>query len=419
MWIDDSLQQEFLMDYINLPVQKVPVKYRTQVLVLGGGPAGVSAAISAAKSNADVMLVERYGFLGGQATGGLVIILCGLNDNNGRIIKGFCQETIEYLECYNATKPWDNFIIFEPEVLKRCFDQFIVKNDIKLLLNSYAVDIIKEENEISHVIIENKGGRMAIQADVIVDCTGDADALFWSNEDFEQANREKARAVTACFRVGGVNIEEFKLFSAGKKDEYIKIVKESGLNVNPFHLAETCSNFMWFDMSHVDNINIVDPDDLTKGELETRQYSWKIFEFYKQNVPGFEKSFIVDIAPLLGVRDSRRLKGQYFITSDDYEKSFNDCISFAPYYFSGNGIGKLEIPYRALLPNKVKNLIVAGRSIGIEHKLIDCIREIPCCMATGQAAGVAASIASGNSNNFSHVNIDDLRKNLIKQGAYI
>lgn len=408
------------MDFVNLPISKIPVKHKTQVLVLGGGPAGVSAATSASKHNADVMLIERYGFLGGQSTGGLVIILCGLNDCNERIIKGFCQKTIDYLDHYKATKPWNNFIIFQPEVLKRCFDDFIVENNIKLLLNTYAVNVIKSDNEISHVIVENKGGRSAIQAEVIIDCTGDADALSWANEDFEQATREKARPVTACFRVGGVDTSKFKAFSSDKKDEYTKIIKQSGLSINPYHLADICEDgFMWFDMSHINNIDIVNPEDLTAAELKTRQYSWKIFEFYKEHIPGFEKSFMIDIAPLLGVRDSRRIKGQYFITSDDYEKSFNDCISYAPYYFSTNGIGKLQIPYRALLPVKTKNLIVAGRSIGIEHKLIDCIREIPCCMATGQAAGIAASIAVNNSKDFKQVSIEELKKGLIAQGAYI
>lgn len=408
------------MNFIDLPSSKVPVKYKTQLTVMGGGPAGISAAISAARNGTEVLLIERNGFLGGQATGGLVIILCGLNDSKERIIRGFCQEIINYLELFNASKLWHNYIIFEPEVLKRCFDEYIIKNKVNLLLNSLIVDAIVEHDYIKYIIIETKSGRLAIETDFIIDCTGDADSLKWTNETFDQQPKDKARSVTACFRVGGVDVPVASDYVKMHKEEYEKIFQDNELNINPWHWASTVNdNFVWFDMSHINNIDITDVDDLTQAELKTRELSWKIFETYKKYVKGFENSYMVDIAPLLGVRDSRRLQGEYFITESDYGKHFEDCISFAPYYYDKQGVGKLQIPYRSLLPRRIKNLLVAGRAIGIEHKLIDCIREIPCCMATGQASGVAVSIAINKSVDLKFVDYSMLQNALRSQGAYI
>lgn len=400
--------------------QKIPVKYKTQVLVLGGGPSGMSAAISASKNNTEVMLLERYGFLGGQSTGGLVIVLCGLKDSKEQIIKGYCQDVIDYLQTFKATTYWNNYIVFEPEALKKCFDEQIKTNKIKLLLHSFVVNAIKDNNNIKYIIVETKSGTFAIESNIIIDCTGDADTLKWLNEDFEMSSKEKLRHVTACFRVGGVNVPEFKNYTQNNKDKYAEIIKNNNPDINPWHWISTLNdNFIWFDTSHIRNIDITDVEDLTKAELLTRELSWKIFDTYKNHIPGFENSYIVDIAPLLGVRDSRRLIGQYFITENDYKKSFEDRICFAPYYYAPEGLDRLEIPYRALLPQNVQNLIVAGRSISIEHKLIDCIREIPCCFATGQAAGIAASIAANNSTKPDSINIENLRALLINQGAFI
>jgi hypothetical protein len=409
------------MNYITLPVEKIPVRYETQLVVLGGGPSGMAAAVNAARCGIDVMMVERCGFMGGQATGGLVIVLCGLNDSNERIIKGFCQETIDYLEHFNATKPWHNFIIFEPEILKKMFDHCIKENNIKLILNSFATGLEKEHQHINYLLAETKSGKIAIKTDFVIDCTGDADTLKWTGEKYEQAPKDQLRPVTACFRVGGVDMPSLNEFITNNKNDFLNLFANSKLDINPMHWAPCVDNhFIWFDTGHITNIDITDVDDLTKGELEARKRGWEIFEFYKDNVKGFENAYIVDIAPLLGVRDSRRLKGKHFITSGDYKHSFDDKICYAPYYFAGKGkIGRLEIPYRALIPQSIKNLLVAGRAISIEHKLIDCIREIPCCYATGQAAGIAASIAIKDGVDAKDISIKKLQDELKRQGAYV
>lgn len=408
------------MDFIHESSKKTPIKHHADVAILGGGPAGMSAAVSASKTGASVILIERYGFLGGQATGGLVIVLCGLNDRKERIIKGFCQDIIDYLEIHNMSKPWHNFIIFDPETLKRCLDEHIDCYGIKLLLHSIIADTIVEDDIIKAVIIESKSGRSAITARTFIDCTGDADTLKWCDEDFEQVNKNSLKHVTACFRVGNVNKEAFTDYINNNKTEFFELFKDFPPPVNPMHWAPTIvDDIIWFDMSHIKDIDITNVEDLTKAELITRKLSWEIFNVFKNKVPGVKNAYIIDIAPQLGIRDSRRLKGEYFITKEDYGKSFEDKVCYFPYYYDSEGIGRLEVPYRALVPKKIKNLLIAGRSASIEHSLIDCMREIPQCFATGQAAGVAASLAAKNNISVSSVNYDDLKGILLKQSVFL
>lgn len=408
------------MIHITIPEQKVPVIHKTQVLVLGAGPAGMAAAVSAAKEGADVTLLERYGFPGGQATGGLVVVLCGLNDKHERIIKGYCQDITDYLETFQASKPWLGFHVFDPETLKRCFDEQIINHNIKLFLHTLVVDMIVEHKNIKYVIIETKSGRQAIEASVVIDCTGDGDALKWSGESFEMAEKNKLRHVTACFRLGGVNIEKAKDYIKHNRQEFTETFNFYGPLINPNHWVDLIQpEQVWFDMSHIDNIDITDVEDLTKAELQTRKLSWDLFETFKTKVSGFDQSYIIDIAPLLGVRDSRRLKGQHYITEADYGKSFEDAVCFIPYYYAKEGTDKLQVPYRALLPENINNLICAGRCISIEHKLIDCMREIAQCFATGQAAGVAASIAVKSKVSPSEIDISKLKIALLRQGVYL
>lgn len=405
---------------ITIPKQKVPVIHKTEVLVLGGGPAGMAAAVSATKNGSDVTLLERYGFLGGQSTGGLVIILCGLNDKNKRIIKGYCQEVIDYLETFQAAKPWLGFYVFDPETLKRCFDEHIINNNIKLYLHTLVVDTIVEDKNINYVIIETKNGRQAIEASVIIDCTGDGDTLKWTGEHFEMAKKEDLRQVTACFRLGGVNVEKARDYIKLNREEFTDIFNIYGPLINPNHWVDLLqTGQVWFDMSHINNIDITDVEDLTKAEIQTRKLSWDLYETFKTKVSGFDQSYIIDIAPLLGIRDSRRLKGKHFITEADYGKTFDDNICYIPYYYAKEGTDKLQVPYRSLLPKTTKNLITAGRCISIEHKLIDCMREIAQCFATGQAAGLAASIATQDKVRPGKIDITKLQTLLRKQGAYL
>lgn len=406
------------MEFITEPSRQINVKEKTDILVLGGGPSGLAAAVSAAKEGVTVTVVERNGYFGGQATGGYVLVLCGLNDKSERIVKGFCEELIQHLESLNATKPWHNFIVFDQELLKLYFDHCIRAHGIRPILNTVAVQAVMEEDKITHVLIESKSGRQAIEAKIVIDCTGDADTLKFCNEKFIMAEKDHLRAVTSTFLVGGVNVDKASSFI--KTKEYIELLNESGLNIHPWHWTFTVKDrFAWFDMSHVFAIDITDVDSLTTGEMQARELASKHYEYFKKHIPGFEESYIASFAPLLGIRDSRRLLAKHFITEKDYGKDFEDTICFAPYYFAKGGIDKLKIPYRSLIPQTVKNLLVAGRAIGIEHKLIDCIRELPCCFATGQAAGIASKLALDVGYDVNNIDIKSLQDTIKAQGGYL
>lgn len=405
------------MEYITEAERKFPLIGDYDVVVLGGGPAGISAAVSAAKANAKTAIVERYGYLGGQATGGLVILIVGLTDGKQRIIKGFCEDTINKLEELHATKKVGNHVLFDPESMKYIFDCFIEENKITPYYHSFVSEVIKENNRISGVIIESKSGRRVLKAKTFVDATGDADLAKYCNISFEQLPKEKALPVTLGFRVGGIDTEQVSKFVRENYSFYQNLLEGLGISTNIGGWIHTVhKNEAWFNISNIENIDITDSDELTRAEIITRKQIQKIIKTFQQSIPGFEEGYLIDTASQLGVRDSRRIKGLYHFTSEDVYKTFSDSIALAPDY-TGFGKGYVQIPYGCLISNEAENIIFAGRCISVEHKLLDMFREIPCCMATGQAAGIAAALAAQKSFNIHSVDIKEIQEILLVQNA--
>lgn len=405
------------MDYITEAEHKLPLVGDYDVVVLGGGPAGVSAAVSSAKSNAKTAIVERYGYLGGQATGGLVILIVGLTDGREKIVKGFCEDTINKLEELGATEKVGNHVLFDPESMKYIFDSFIEENKIVPYYHSFVSGVVKEGDKISGVIIEGKSGRRVLKAKTFVDATGDADLAKYCNIAFEQQVKEKILPVTLGFRVGGIDTEQVAKFIRENYSFYQNLLKELGISTKIGGWIHTIhKNEAWFNISNIENIDITDSDELTKAEIITRNQIYKIIKAFKQSIPGFEEGYLIDTASQIGGRDSRRIKGMYQFTSEDVNKTFFDSIALAPDY-TGSGKGFVQIPYGCLISKEISNIIFAGRCISVEHKLIDMFREIPCCMATGQAAGIAAALAAQKSVNLHMVDIKEIQRILLAQGA--
>lgn len=406
------------MEYITEAEQKLPVTENYDVVVLGGGPAGVSAAVSAAKTNAKTALVERYGYLGGQATGGLVILIVGLTDGKERIIKGFCQDTIDRLEELGVTQNVGNHVLFDPESMKYIFDCFIEENKVTPYYHSFASGIVKDGDKISGVIIDGKSGRRVLKAKIFVDATGDADLAKYSDITFEQKTKEEALPITLGFRVGGIDTEKALKFVGENYSFYQNLLQELGISTKiGGWIHTTHKNEAWFNISNIENIDITDSDDLTRAEIVGRKQIQGIIKSFKQSIPGFEEGYLIDTASQIGVRDSRRIKGTYYFTSEDAVKTFSDSIAKAPDYTGTGGRGSVQIPYGCLVSKQASNIIFAGRCISVEHKLIDMFREIPCCMATGQAAGIAAALASQKDENIHTVEVKEIQKNLTTQGA--
>ncbi|EKE02507.1 MAG: fumarate reductase/succinate dehydrogenase flavoprotein [uncultured bacterium] len=408
------------MDYLIEAPQELPVIGEYDVLVLGGGPAGVSAAVSAAKAGAHVAIVERYGYLGGQATGGLVILLVGLTDGKDVIIKGVCEETINKLQNMGMARNIGPHILFDPEALKLIFDNMIEENNITPYYHSYVSNAIMAEEEIIGIVIESKSGRNVVKAKVFIDTTGDADLAKYCNVPFYQQDKKDLMPVTLGFRVGGIDVEKVLKFTNEQNTQYTKLIRTLGITtriggwIDTLHPGEA-----WFNISNITHINSTDSADLTKAEIKGRKQVFKLIESFKQNIPGFENGYLIDTASQLGIRESRRIKGLHYFTREDVEKDFEDTIAKAPNY-TGLGAGSVNIPYRCLISDKCKNLIFAGRSISVDSELLNMFREIPCCMATGQAAGIVAAVISKiKENNVNNADIAEIKKILLQQGAVL
>ncbi len=406
------------MEYIISSEKIFPIEEEYDVVVLGGGPAGVSAAVSAAKANAKTALVERYGYLGGQATGGLVILIVGLTNGKERIIKGFCEDTINRLEKLNAAQNVGNHILFDPESLKYVFDCFLEENKVTPYYHNFISGVIKEEDKVSGIIIDGKSGKRLLKAKNFVDATGDADIAKYCGMPFEQKSKQESLPVTLGFRVGGIDTQKAAKFVAENHSFYQKLLHDIGISTKiGGWIHTTHKNEAWFNISNIENIDITNSDDLTRAEIIGRSQIQKIIDSFKNSISGFEEGYLIDTASQIGIRDSRRIKGIYYFTEEDAVKTFSDSIAKAPDYTGTNKDGSVQIPYGCLISQGIKNVIFAGRCISVEHKLLDMFREIPCCMATGQAAGIAASIAAQKNYAVQTINIKELQKILIGQGA--
>ena len=390
--------------------KELPIIHSSDVVVLGGGPAGISAAVSAAKMGVDVTLIERYGYLGGQATGGLVILLCGLTDGRKQIIRGFCQEVINELQAMNAASDLPEGVIFEPEAMKYLFDQLATKNNIKVYFHTFATAMIRNHKQAEYVITESKSGRNAIEGRIFIDATGDADSTEWCNILYEKLNKDKLLPVTLTFRLGNVDVEKAKEFfrqNPNRIGELIQ-VNDSDIDVNlqGGWLATLNKSEVWFDAVFIKNIDATDIEDLTYGEIKGREIVRKIVDAI-MSLPGFEDAYLEDTAPQLGCRESRRIIGEYVLRREDLDKSFEDSIARARNMFSKKN-KSVSIPYRCLIPKGIDNILFAGRCISVSHEVLDLVREIPCCMATGQASGTAAGLAIKDGVNPRDLNIKDL-----------
>lgn len=406
---------------------KTPIIAETDVVIMGGGPAGVTAAIAAARLGAEVILIERWGHLGGQATGGLVIEFFGASDGPtfewGRKIKaGIYEETVERLKPYNAVTRFPDVLI-HPEYLKLVYQQMILEAGVKPFAHRLAVGAIVEDDRIQAVLVEGKSGRGAIQAKVYVDATGDGDSADWCSVPYELLPPDQLLPVTLVYRFGNVDIERAKSFMEENREEYAEILElaneELGFSLtwNPtLNPGE-----VWTDEAHLRGIDCSKANDMVKCEFWGREKAAAALDFYRRHVPGFEKATWVDTAPQMGTRESRRIRGKYWLTDEDCSeyRKFEDAVVLNLYHPKGPG-NVFGIPYRCLVPEAgPKNLLFAGRCISVAHDVIDWLREIPSCSCLGQAAGTGAVLSLDTNCDVGAVETAKLRKTLTNAGAIV
>jgi len=399
---------------IKEPEKQIPVLTETDVLVIGGGPAGTAAAIAASRTGAETYLVERYNHLGGLWTGGLVLPLLSTHaidkqKKKRQVIFGIGGEMSKRLADLGMSINEENPTV-DPEAAKYVLEQMIREAGVKMLYHTWGTNVIMDGNIIKGVFLESKSGRMAILAKVVIDCTGDGDIFNLTGDNYDVMHY----AIGLVHRLG--NVDRIDTTKPG----YMK------MNLGD---PTPIPGINWVNMWGRENQNALDVMNLSQLQMEYRREIWESVQKIKQT-PGYEELFLLDTASQLGVRMSRILEGEYKLTLADTMtfKSFNDVIGISGAWtsvlYKGKKVPKAErplwqIPYRSLLPKKTDNLLVAGRCFSFERELVEDARIIGTCLVTGHGAGAAAGLAVKEREKPRNINIEMLKKELVGQGAWL
>jgi len=402
------------LKFVTEPQREIPVFTETDVLVIGGGPAGTAAAIAASKTGANTWLVERYNHLGGLWTGGEVLPLLSThaidkNHNNIQVINGLGNEMWQRLKNLGMSIGNVNPVI-DPEAGKFVLEEMIVESGVKVLYHTYATNVILHGNAIRGVYIENKSGRAAILAKVVIDCTGDGDIFHFAGENYATMKYH----IGLVHRLGNVDRVN------PNKPGYVK-----------YSLGEETPirGVNWLNMYGKDDQDGTDALTLSNLQIEFRQKIWNDFIKMKKT-PGYEDVFILDTASQLGVRMSRIVEAEYKLTLEDTMtfKKFDDVIGISGAWttmlYKGKNVPVADrplwqIPLRSLVPKKTNGLLVAGRCFCFEKELVEDTRIIGTCLITGHGAGVAAGLAVKTGQNVRDLDLGKLRKELLAQKVYL
>jgi len=459
------------LDFILEPEKKIPVTARTQVIIVGGGPAGVVAAIASARNGAETLLIEKFGFLGGNATAALVNPIFVFHNSDGeQIIKGIAQEIIDRLiplgGCVGHVEDicGDNPTMtpFDPEVMKYVLLEMAEESGVKLLLHSFFSDCIVRDSKIQAIIIENKSGRQSIEGKIYIDATGDGDVAYKAGVPYKKGRDGDGltQPMTLMFKMGGIDLDRVKYFMDTYRDliqltadsDKLKKAKaitllglekiiEEDRTVGEFPIPRARillyslprGNEVIVNVTRIINADGTNVNDLTRGEIEGRKQARIVADFLKKHIWGFESSYILETPTQVGVRETRRILGEYILTEEDIaeERVFYDGIAKGCFaidihgpndsgqIFTGSGKRTYNIPYRCLVPKGIDNLLVSGRCISTSHEALASVRVMATCMAMGQAAGTAAALSIINEVSPKKLDISLLQKTLRDQNVVI
>jgi len=391
------------------PERPLAVMHETDVLVVGGGPAGFAAAVAAARTGAKTALVERYGYLGGLWTGGLVLLVYPTHAvENGvrtKVVRGMGDELLgriaRYPEAATHFADGKPDPTTDPEVTKVVMDEMVQEAGVKMFFHCWVADVVMEGNAVRGVVLESKAGRQAILAKVVVDASGDGDVFAAAGAEYEQ----RLHAIGLVHRLGNVDRADMeKLQAAGFKN---------------LGALEPLPSVKWVNLRgpSTDGLDIA---ELSRLEVEHRRSIRMRLEKLRQT-PGGDKLFVLQTAPQIGVRITRLLASTHRLTDAEARtgKRPADTIAVGGTYGAGSNKPGFAIPYGTLIPKKLDNLIVAGRCLDAETSMVEDMRLIATCLLTGHAAGAAAAMAAQGGCRPRDVEVPKLQQLLVRQGAYL
>ncbi len=440
--------------------KKIPLIEKYDVIIAGGGPSGCASAIASAREGAKTLLIEATSMLGGMGTAGLVPAWCPFSDGESIIYRGIAEHIFKLSKegvCHIKTNDV-NWVPIDSERLKSVYDEEVINSGSEILLESFVVEVEIKNKSIERIIVSNKAGLTAYSAKIFIDCTGDGDLAYRAGAKYEmgESQTSEVQPATLCINLGNVDSYEYYFGQRMHLDElespHKKIVFDKKYpHVNSEHC---CNNFVGnsivgFNAGHLWAVDSTDPESRTQAYIDGRKHAREFCNGLREYYPAaFANANLTQTASLMGIRESRRIIGEYVLTSEDYfsRASFEDEIARNCYYIDvhpskkvmdeiAKGIDNRKfhedkkpfksgeshgIPYRCLIPQGIKNLLVAGRAISCDRETMGSIRVMPVCLVTGEAAGTAAGIAFQKGiTDVRLVNIKELRKVLKKNGAYL
>lgn len=428
---------------------QINVKKKVDIVVIGGGPAGVASAVYASRNGAKTLLVESYGIVGGMATIGL------MNPWSGEASGGFTREILEELNCdfpHHDNNPEGPNRRYNPEEAKMLFLNKLLESNVELLLYTQFTDVIMDNDKIEGVIVESKSGREAIKAKIIIDCTGDGDVAARAGVPFKKGRDcdGKLQPATLMFRVAGVEpgeakekfgfLEDIEL-PGGSIRQITKRARENGELPYPLgHVLlykQPMGNVVTVNMTNAIGIDGTSAEDKTRAEIICRKQIPYIIKFIRKYIPGYENCYLLDTASYIGIRETRRITCEYTLTEEDIadQKKFQDRVVTKvrfnndvhnvsgpgedESYSYGNSTGYYSIPYRCFVPVNCKNLLVSGRCISGTHLAHSNYRVMVPVLAMGQASGTAGALCIKNDVTPRELDVKKLQKVLKEQGIKI